>query len=92
MEAKETKEGKLNLTAFKNAEVTEIRGIEGVFIPIKDNHLIEAKNQKVYATVFMFPTDRLKPYTHRIVRTAPEEERNLPENKFKYSIGAIKLV
>jgi len=69
-------DGKINLTSFKNASVQMVDGKKSVVIPIDDNHLFTAKNGGVYVTLLAFPTEKLKPWSHNIIRSTPKEFRN----------------
>ena len=79
-------DGKIQLTAFKNAKVKTIEGEECVVIPIKDNHLFKDRWGRIWVTVLAFPTTKLKPYTHNIIRSVEEKYRD-----GKQLIGGWKL-
>jgi len=70
------KNGKINLTKFHSSKVIEHDGKRGVFIPIKDNHLTENRNNQVYVDVIAFPTTKLKPFDSNIIVSVPKEFRD----------------
>lgn len=79
--------GKINLSAFQQAPTITHKGQRGVFIPIEPNFLSEGSNGCVYVDLVGFKTDKLKPYSHVIIQSMPEELRK--NGNFK--IGGWKL-
>ena len=69
-------DGKIQLTAFKGAKIQTLDGEECVVIPIKENNLFKDRWGRIWVTVLAFPTTKLLPFTHTIIRSVEEKYRD----------------